>query len=425
MMMSTASDSMISVDQARQMVVDNYRAKQIVLELERVTLDEALGRVLAEDLCADTDQPPFDRSLKDGYAVRSEDVQAVPAELRVIGESKAGDSRLPRVGAGEAAQVMTGAGIPGGADTVVMVEEVEAIGPAPGTHRHDSFDSASIRIKKSLHAGANVSIRGNEARKGDVLAPRGHRLGVREISLAASIGVGSPWVFKKPRVGILATGDELVPVDSTPGQNQIRNSNSYSLLAMVRKAGAEAILLGMARDNLEDLRRRIAVGLESSSCLLLTGGVSAGKYDFVEPVLKDSGVEFYFDAVAIRPGKPAVFGARGQQFVFALPGNPVSAIVTFHLFVEPLLGLLSGEEPTEPSILNARLENSFRQPTGRRGYLPAHYEIRNGEFQVRTVRWRGSSDLAGLARSNCFIVAPENQAEFKEGEGVKILMPSF
>jgi molybdopterin molybdotransferase len=416
---------MISVDEARHRVIETFRAQRIVLETERVTLGESLGRVLAEDLCADTDQPPFDRSIKDGYAVRSADVQEVPAELRVIGESKAGDAKPPRIGAGEAAQVMTGAALPEGADAVVMVEDVEAAGLSPGNLRRDSFDCREIRIRKPLPAGANVSFRGHEARKGDLLVPQGSRLGVPEISLAASIGAASPRVFRKPRVGILATGDELVPLESTPAKNQIRNSNSYSLLAMVLKSGAAANLLGTARDNLEDLRRKIISGFHSSDCLLLTGGVSAGKYDFVEPVLKECGVEFYFDAIAIRPGKPAVFGSRGPQFVFALPGNPVSAIVTFHLFVEPLLGLLSGQEPTEPTLLNARLENPFQQPTGRRGYLPAHYETRRGEIHVHTVRWRGSSDLAGLARSNCFLVAPEDQAEFKEGDCVSILLPSF
>ncbi|MBZ5555325.1 MAG: molybdopterin molybdotransferase MoeA [Acidobacteriia bacterium] len=416
---------MISVDEARQRVIDACRAKRGELGSERVTLEEALGRVLAEDLCADTDQPPFDRSTKDGYALRSADVQHAPVELRVAGESKAGDAILPRIGAGEAAQVMTGAAIPPGADAVVMVEEVESLGPAPANVRGDAFDSGRIRIKKSLNAGTNVSLRGNEARKGDVLVPRGHTLRVHEISLAASAGMTRPLVFKRPRVGILATGDELVSIENEPGQNQIRNSNSYSLLAMVRRSGAAAHLLGIARDDLQDLRQKIRAGLESSDCLLLTGGVSAGKYDFVEPVLRESGVELGFDAVAIRPGKPAVFGTRGHQFVFALPGNPVSAIVTYHLFVEPLLKMLSGEEAGEPSILNARLENSFKQPTGRRGYLPAHFEIRKGDVHVRTVRWRGSSDLAGLARSNCFLIAPEQQAEFTEKDSVKILVPSF
>jgi molybdopterin molybdotransferase len=422
---SASSDLMISVDEARQRVIDTCRAKRGELELERVALEEALGRVLAEDLCADTDQPPFDRSVKDGYALRSVDVQQVPVELRVVGESKAGDASLPGISAGEAAQVMTGAAIPSGADAVVMVEDVESLGPAPANIRADAFDSGRIRIKKSLSAGTNVSFCGNEARKGDVLVPRGHCIRVHEISLAASVGIAKPWVFKEPRVGILATGDELVFMENEPGQNQIRNSNSYSLLAMVRKSGAVPNLLGIARDDLQDLRQKIRTGLESSDCLLLTGGVSAGKYDFVEPVLKESGVGLCFDAVAIRPGKPAVFGTRGHQFVFALPGNPVSAIVTFHLFVEPLLDMLSGGEPKEPLILNAQLENTIKQPTGRRGFLPALFEARNGDVHVRTVRWKGSSDLAGLARSNCFVIAPEQQAEFKEKDFVKILVPSF
>lgn len=413
---------MISVDQARQIVVDTFHEKRVPLKTERVDITDALHRVLAQDLCADSDQPPFDRSIKDGFAVRHVDIQQVPVELRVMGESKAGDATLPVVSTGEAVQIMTGAAIPPGADAVVMVEDTEPVEISAAIAREDSFDARRIKIKKSVETGCNISPRGTEAGAGEVLVPRGRKMRFQEISIAASVGVSALEVFCKPVVGILATGDELVDINKTPGQNQIRNSNTYSLHALVQKTQAQARIFGIARDSVQSLGQQIANALRVSDCLLLTGGVSAGKYDFVEPVLKQFGVELYFDSIAIRPGKPAVFGARGNQFVFALPGNPVSAVVTFKMFVDPLLSLLSGEAGASPAVLNAQLENSFKQPTGRRGFLPARFEIREGQMFVKTVPWKGSSDLAGLARSNCFLIAPEEQAEFREGSCVQVLL---
>lgn len=416
---------MISVDQARQIVVDTFRAKKVALKTERVSLEDALGRVLAQEILADTEAPSFDRSIKDGYAVRSGDVREAPVSLRVVGESKAGDAAIPAVSAGEAVQIMTGAALPEGADAVVMVEDTEPADSASPQGRADSFGAATIRVLKRVAAGVNVSRRGSEARAGEALASRGRRLRVHEIALAAGAGWSSVEVFSRPRVGILATGNELVPLEATPGPNQIRNSNSISLGSMVQQVGAKPFLLGIAVDDSADLEKKISAALKNHDCVLLTGGVSAGKYDFVEPVLKALGVEFHFDSVAIRPGKPAVFGTRNRQFVFALPGNPVSAIVTFELFVKPLLAMLSGETPPEPAIVNATLENTFHQAPGRRGFLPAHYEIRNGIVFVKTVRWKGSSDLVGLARSNCFLVADEAQTEFEAGCAVKALLPSM
>lgn len=420
---------MISVDQARKIVLEAFHACKVDLKTETVALDEALGRVLAQMIVADTDVPAFDRSVKDGYAVRSHDVRSVPATLRVVGESKAGDLRLPVLSIGEAVQIMTGAAVPAGADAVVMVEDTETGDSASHETGSDSFGSRKIRVLKSVAAGTNISERASEAKSGEVLSPVGTRIRVQEISLAAGVGLPKVEVFAKPHVNVLATGDELVSIDATPGPNQIRNSNSSSLAAMVRQSHACCCHeFGIAKDDPSDLRKKVEAALGAASgcdCLLLTGGVSAGKYDFVEPVLEKLGVEFYFDSIAIRPGKPAVFGTRGNKFIFALPGNPVSAVITFQLFVLPLLQLLSGTAADEPLILNARLENSFRQSTGRRGYLPAHYTLRKGDIAVRTVRWKGSSDLAGLARSNCFLIAPENQAEFEEGSSVQILLSQF
>jgi molybdopterin molybdotransferase len=413
---------MISVDQARQIVIDTFRDKHVELRTERVTLEKAMGRVLAQDLRADSDQPAFDRSIKDGFAVRSVDLETVPVELRVIGESRAGDSDLPLISAGEAVQIMTGAAVPEGADAVVMVEATEPVERPAGFSRTDSFDSRRIRVTQSLKAGANISPRGSEAKAGDVIVSRGRRVRVHETALASSVGAATLEVYPPPRVGILVTGDELVRAGSIPGKNQVRNTNSPLLGAMVQKANAHPDLMGIARDDPAELRAKIAAGLSSCDCLLLTGGVSAGKYDFVEPVLKDLGAEFYFESVSIRPGKPTVFGSCGSKFIFGLPGNPVSVVVTFYLFVEPLLSLLSGEEPPTPKILSAWLEDSHRQPAGRRGFVPAHYEIRDGEIFVRTVRWKGSSDLCGLAQSNCFFIAPEHESHFQAGSRVQVLL---
>lgn len=416
---------MISVDQARQIVIDTFRAKKVALRTEPVSLENALGRVLAREIVADADVPPFDRSIKDGYAVRNDDVRETPVTLRVVGESKAGDASVPSVSSGEAVQIMTGAAMPEGADVVVMVEDTEPADSASREPRADSFGAERIRVTKSVEQGVNISRRGSEARIGEALVLRGQRMRVHEIALAAGAGLSSVEVFLKPRVGIIATGNELVPIESAPGANQIRNSNSISLWSMAQRAGGSPSLLGIAADHHDDLKTKISEGLKKCDCLLLTGGVSAGKYDFVEPVLQELGFEFHFDSIAIRPGKPAVFGTRDHQFVFALPGNPVSAIVIFELFVVPLLALLSGGTPSAPAIVNATLENSFRQSPGRRGFLPARYEIRHGVVFVKTVRWKGSSDLAGLARSNSFLVAPEDQAEFPEGSAVQVLLPSI
>ncbi len=415
---------MISVDQARQIVLETFYAKRLPLTSEQVLLEDSPGRVLAEDILADMDIPSFDRSIKDGYAVSSTDVQKVPAVLRVVGESKAGEARLPELSRGEAVQIMTGAAVPPGADAVVMVEDTVP-SDSPSVSQQSSFDSRQIRVLKSVSAGSNISYKGSESKSGEVLATRGRCMRVHEVSLAASVGCSTVEVYRKPRVAIIATGDELVPVEGTPGTNQIRNSNSYSLGSMVQRSGGVPTIVGIAKDSQEDLKEKIVAGLVNSECLLLTGGVSAGKYDFVETVLEKLGCKFKFDSIAIRPGKPAVFGTVENKFVFALPGNPVSAIVTFELFVSPLLSLLAGENPSDPLILKARLESAFHQPMGRRGFLPACYQLRDGDMSVNLVRWKGSSDLAGLAKSNCFLIAPENQAEFKEGDWVRVLLASF
>ena len=286
---------------------------------EIVALADADGRVLAEVICADRDYPPFARAVRDGFAVRAQDI---PGELRVTGEVRAGETSSARVQPGEAVEIMTGAAVPQGADAVVMVE-------------HTTREAELVKIGRSLKSGENISPRGEEASSGVVLLEPGRRLGYTDIAVLAMVGRTEVRVFRRPKVAILSTGDEIVEAGEKPGPVQIRNSNAASLAAQVRRAGGDPQILPIARDNDESTRTLVAQGLEAD-VLLLSGGVSAGKYDIVERVLADHGVQFFFDRVLIQPGQPVVFGSAvkdgARKFVFGLPGNPVSTMVTFELF---------------------------------------------------------------------------------------------
>lgn len=372
-----------------------------------VPLENAFGRVLAVDVKADRDYPPFRRSARDGYAVRSADTASVPVTLRCAGEARAGGFFPGVLRAGECVSIMTGAPVPEGADAVVMVED---------THQ-DSVATTILKAAKSLD---NIVAKGCEAAAGEVVLRAGSRIGASEVGLLASIGAAPVTVFLQPEVAILATGDELVPVESRPEWFQIRNSNSYALAAQVASAGGRAKLLGIASDDREALRRSFADGLQSD-LLLLSGGVSAGKYDFVEPVLAELGAEFYFDSVAIRPGKPVVFGRAQKKFFFGLPGNPVSTYVTFELFARPAIGVLSGAGFEAPVFLQARISRSVNRREGLTAFLPARVSGIAGSAVVEPVRWQGSGDLAGLPAANCFIVLRPDRASPEAGEAVEIM----
>jgi len=247
------------------------------------------------------------------------------------------------------------------------------------------------------------------------------RLGYAELALGAQVGATQLRCAAKPRVAILSTGDEVVAIDQSPGAFQIRNSNSVSLAAQVRLAGGEPVLLGNAADNVEDLRAKIQRGVEED-VLVLSGGVSMGKYDLVETVLRDLGAEFYFDSVAIRPGKPAVFGKCGDTFVFGLPGNPVSTMVTFELFVVPAVDLLSGAAARDLPLVQAQLGVALREKPGLTHFLPACVDWRDGAPLVNALPWQGSGDIATLARANCFLVVDAKREQISAGETVRILL---
>jgi molybdopterin molybdotransferase len=301
----------LSFEEARHLV-EQFAAGVSPEEVETVDLLAGLGRVLAEGILADRDFPPFARATRDGYAVRAADVAETPARLEVVGEVKAGDWPEPgvcSVGRGQAVGIMTGAPLPEGADAVVMVEHTLPI-PEPAVKLVGKFVDKLVEVRRSISVGENFVPRGAEARAGQLLLDRGRRLEHAGIAIAASVGKSRVQVFRKPRVAVLSTGDEVVEVDAAPEPAQIRNSNSYSLAAQVQNAGGEAVRLEIAPDERGRLRTLIEEGL-GCDLLLLTGGVSMGKYDLVEQVLGELKAEFYFTGAEIQPGRPVVFGSCG------------------------------------------------------------------------------------------------------------------
>ncbi len=423
----------VSCEEARHLV-EQHAAGMGPRDAETVDLLSGFGRVLAEEIVADRDFPPFARATRDGYAVRAADLAEVPVRLEVVGEVKAGDWPEPgvcSVGRGQAVGIMTGAPLPAGADAVVMVEYTVAAGK-------------SVEIQRSVKPGENFVPRGAEARAGQRLLDRGRRLDHAGIAIAASAGKSRVQVFRRPRVAVLSTGDEVVEIDAAPGPAEIRNSNSYSLAAQVQNAGGEPVRLRIAPDEREPLRALIEEGL-GCDLLLLTGGVSMGKYDLVEQVLADLKAEFYFTGAEIQPGRPIVFGSCGagalarvpaatspsaraegpappKNYFFGLPGNPVSTMVTFELFARPMIEALAGMAPQRLIFLRARLKSEIRTKTGLKRFLPA---VLSGEFEnaeVELARWQGSGDIATLARANCYVVIPPDRERIDEGEWVSLLM---
>jgi molybdopterin molybdotransferase len=406
--MSGTAATVLPFEEARS-VVEQHAKSVAATEPEPVDLAHAGGKVLAEPLVADRDFPPFPRSARDGYAVRAADVARVPVKLKIIGESKAGSApgEAPaQLRSGEAVVIMTGAPAPQGADAVVMVE-------------YTSRDGTSVEIQKGVGTGENIVSRGSEGHAGDVLLQGGYRLNAAGVAVAASVGKTSLLVHSLPRVAILATGDEIVDVAAAPGPHQIRNSNSYSIAAQVRAAGGLPVLLPIAPDEPEQLRRLIEQGLQSD-LLLLAGGVSMGKYDLVEQVLGELGAEFFFTGALIQPGRPVVFGRAREKYFFGLPGNPVSTMVTFELFARPMLQALSGAQPRPLAFFPVRLKREIKVRTGLTRFLPGLLTGQFGELEVVLAPWQGSGDIAGAARANCYVVVPPDRERIAVGETVAV-----
>jgi len=452
------SSTVLSFEQARH-VVEEHAATLRPRGKELVELLDSVGQILAEPVLADRNFPPFPRATRDGYALRAADLAKLPATLNVVGEIKAaGDSSL-NVEPGQAVAIMTGAPAPSGSDAVVMVE-------------YTSRDGDRVTVTKGTAPGDNIVPIASEAKRGDRLLSSGLRLDHAAIAVAASVGRSRLLVYSKPRVAVLATGDELVDIDVPLAANQIRNSNTYSLAGQIQTAGGEAVLLPIAPDEPERLRELMEDGFEAD-LLLLSGGVSMGKYDLVEQVLAQLQAEFFFTGAQIQPGRPVVFGrvprgadvaaregdqhglpgfeeknssegratgARGfpyaakitkesaalaagaHKYFLGLPGNPVSTMVTFELFARPVLEALAGRVHQKLVFLHAKLKSEIKTKPGLTRFLPA---VLSGEFkdgEVELVRWQGSGDIAATAAANCYIVVPPDRERIEPGEWIPILM---
>jgi len=401
-------------------------ARRLTPRIERIELGLTVGRILAEPLHTDRDQPPFARSTRDGFACRASEASKHKF-LKLAGASRAGDAPAGPLPKGHAWEIMTGAPVPPGADAVMMIEHIET-------------GKGKVRLlpPRTVKPGENIVEQGAQAREGDELLPVGSAIHPAQIALAATCGYAALNVFRKPRVAILTTGDELVPISTSPGPGQIRNSNAPMLAALIAAAGAEPWVLPTAADNAEALDALLAETI-AADLLLISGGVSAGKFDLVEPALARMGARFHFTGVRIQPGKPLVFGElplrnvravqanSGGQYFFGLPGNPISSAVTFLLFAAPILGALSGSRDSGPRFVLARL----RAETGKHGksdltrFLPAScsFSAAAGKLpEVEPIPWAGSGDLAALARSNCFMVVPEGAVRLDAGSIVRILL---
>jgi molybdopterin molybdotransferase len=393
----------LTFEEARQCVLAQLRAARPEPKVEVVSLSEAAGRVLAGPVASDRDYPTLARSVRDGFAVRAADL---PGDLLVIGEVRAGESFEGEVEPGQALEIMTGAPLPRGADSVVMVE-------------HCTVTGDSVTVPRTLAVGENVSPKASQASEGEVLLETGHRLGFAEIALLAMVGSATVPVYARPQVAILATGDEIVEVNETPLDYQIRNSNVESLAMQVKRAGGCPIMLPIARDLYEATRELAEHGLRFDM-LLLSGGVSAGKYDIVERVLADLGAEFYFDRVLIMPGQPLVFGKARNKFFFGLPGNPASTMVTFEIFARSAVELLGGQREANLPLVWSKLSEDFHQKTGLTRFLPAILSADGA--QIAPLPWQGSGDVPSLARANAFLVTEPGRETWAAGDWIRVLL---
>lgn len=403
---------MLTVTQALDQIVREV----VAFAPEQVALSDALGLITAVDVISQENSPPFDKSLMDGYAVLRSDISGGTRELVVVDEVTAGRTPSCDIASGQATRIMTGAPTPASADAVVPVEMTELV----------DGDSARVRILIDEIAPEKNIIRiGTNKRVGEEVVATGRGLRAQELAALAELGAAKVAVRRKPLIAVLATGDELVTTDQTPGPGQIRNSNETMLCGQVCNAGGVPVPLGIARDNREDLRRHIEEGL-NADILLLSGGVSAGKLDLVPSELERAGVEQVFHKVRVKPGKPVWFGVlrRGSNscLVFGLPGNPVSSMVCFELFVRTAIRRLTGQFPAIPQSLTARLTHSHSHKDDRETYFPAAVEWTVDGPVVRLMNWHGSSDLQSTVDADAMVVFPPEPKEYAVDDRVEVVL---
>ena len=397
---------MISVDTAVKIVTDVIEP----LPAKTVPFESALGLCLAQDVRSDIDMPPFDRSAMDGYAVIAEDTVRAPIELTVIEDIAAGYMPTIKVMCGQASKIMTGAAVPEGADAVVKVEETE-----------DLSANNRVKILRAIDRGRNISKMGEDMKVGQVVLRKGMPIRPQEIGILATVGKARVEVFPTPTVGIISTGTELVDVESKPSTAQIRNSNGYSLAAQARRLKVDIEILGIVKDTKEDISRIMHRGLQKD-ILILSGGVSMGEYDLVGDVMKDLNTQIYFEKVALRPGKPVIFGKKDKTLIFALPGNPVASFVTFELFIYPAIRKMMGFSTLHRTTVKASLEVEILVKRKRREYRPALLRMHNNQWFVSPVEWHGSADLLSTTRANCLLIVREDAEKLSVGQLVDVIL---
>ncbi len=381
---------------------------ETVKETELVVLEEAEGRVLAEDVLSPIDVPDVDKSAVDGFAFKSSSLKNLPAELKVVGETAAGDTERKKVKEGEAVFVMTGGELPEGADAVVRVEDVKVEGDR-------------VTVDFPVEAGTLVNFRGSELKRGSVLVGRGEFLNPLKVSLLAYVGVFAFKVFRKPRVGILTTGTEILEPWERFKKGGAYNSNYYLLKSLIERAGGEAVRLGKVKDNPEVLLRAIDEAFNHVDILVTTGGVSKGKYDFVKEVIHKAGVEVFFKQTNVRPGRPLVFGKKGRKLFFGLPGYPTAAAVNALEFLIPAVRKMAGARKWRNTYLKAEATERLKSRVGRVDFVRVNLFEEGGKLKVKSAGSQQTSVFHSFANSNGLALVPEGRGPVERGEYVDVL----
>ena len=402
---------MISVEAALEIILSEIKP----LGLERTSILLTLGRVLGEDIYASVDNPPWDNSAMDGYALRASDTKgasrAKPVILRIIEDLPAGYVAKKSVKRGEAVRIMTGAPIPGGTDAVIMVEDTDK--------SEVRSQKSEVKIFREAKIRDNIRRAGEDFKKGALVLKKGTAIRAAEVAMLATVGKPNVCVYQRPKVAVLSTGDELVEIEETPSNGKIVNSNSYAISAQIKACGAVPVQLGIARDAKKDLMDKLSYGL-ASDCILSSGGVSVGDFDFVKDVLKEMGSEMRFWKVAIKPGKPLAFGIINNKPVFGLPGNPVSAMVAFEQFVRPAILKMMGVRNIFRKSLTALLTSSLKKKAGRMHFIKAVLEEKKGQFYATPLEGQGSGILSSMVMANSLIILPEDAEDAAKGSKVKV-----